>query len=262
MYSKKRKEDMTFISSNKKTRYGCNFCSKTFASTDGVSKHCRKRHIVDSDYQESYEKGKIKTFCYPIEIDKEYEDVQDNNSGMNNLLCASSLYCHEVLSFTDDNNLTSLNKTLPKIIDLKDLNQISPDYLDDNKIQMILSNLDNYVPKEVYSSDSSSSLISNQVKMDNHMETINVISQNCNYFQSPNQNIGTEGNELNQKLQEVLIQKMINSIDYQQYLNMFKYNPIFLQNYYQLINNFGLITPNEVKVKDGKEIIEEFYQII
>lgn len=255
MYSKKRKEDMTFISSNKKTRYGCNFCSKTFASTDGVSKHCRKRHIVDSDYQESYEKGKIKTFCYPIKIDKEYEDVQDNNSGMNNLLCASSLYCHEVLSFTDD-------KTVPKIINLKDLNQTSANYLNDNKIQMILSNLDNYVPKEVYSSDSSSSLISNQVEMDNHMKIINVISQYCNYFQYPNRDIVEEENEMNKQLQEVLIQKMINSIDYQQYLNMFKYNPIFLQNYYQLINNFGLITPNEVKVKDGKEIIEEFYQII
>lgn len=245
MLSKRRIEDQTFISSNKKTRYGCNFCSKTFASTDGVSKHCRKRHLVDSDYQQSYEKGKIKTFCYPIE----------NDSDINNLSSKSSLYFQEDLSFTDD-------KTVPKIINLGDIGHIPTDYLDKNKIKEISTNLDNQVPKELVSSDSSSSLISNQVEMDNYMEIINVISQYCNYFQCLNIENNQGVNEMSKQLQEVLIQKMINSINYQHYLNMLKYNLLFQYNYYQVINNFGLITPNELTVKDGKEIIEEFYQII
>ena len=55
---------------------------------------------------------------------------------------------------------------------------------------------------------------------------------------------------------------MINSIDYQYYFNMLKYNPLFQYNYYQILNNFELIEPKQMTFKDGLEIVEEFRQII
>lgn len=233
----KRKEDDLLPKNNKKLRYGCNFCSKEFASSDGVSKHCRKNHQQNDNYKNCYQKGKINTYCHPI-------------SKLCNLSHVPSLYCGEQIPSDNNkdkidvekimneeyNKLILSDKSLSNVINLADLGQIPLDYLIQKKEKLPITNYDDQKQKFTRSMDS--------------LGTISI----------PNsRHLVLEKNFV--QLHDMFNQQIIN-LFYQNYLDMFKYNPIFLQNYYQLKNNFGLIIPYEVTGKDGLEIIKEFCQIV
>lgn len=234
MLSKRKRQDQTIINNDKKFKYRCNFCPKHFASSDGVSKHCRKKHQEDHNYQEFYKKRNISSFCYLIEIDNkskiDYVSLLDEGSAKNT-------------------NLSNIVNILDDSIDMNVL--IDPH----NKlyVQSLETLAYSSLSNNLYSIDGS---------ITNYNALSNVISQYYNYFQLQNKGENIREDEIFKQLQDMLIQKMINSIDYQYYFNMLKYNPLFQYSYYQILNNFALIEPKQVTSKDGLEIVEEFCQII